>query len=383
MNFDRNEETPKETGLDSTPPTSIFDELNNTDPNESQPFYKKKAFLIAMGILSFLLVISVVFMIMTAGGKEEVRQQAVTKPDPEIQKLQEEAAQERAAQAIPEIDPAIAALPSDDFVFSETPVFTLADQSVKDIIRDIPSLIDDGQRIIAPDGSFIYKNDPVFLQGLDETRNLIESEIKERRLLEKKTNSVSGETDWYIRSGEGFTDEDFVPIESPQEATILRNQLREFAKQTIDNKLHQANWQSANPQPQGQQAPVATVDPALSEAERERLLKMVETQRNNNLELVRQNKELREEMIDIKKKVVDMVQRLEDSPNVNARLRATMIPESTGWKVTAVMGDRVYLINKKTKETVTLSQGDKIPSSQLIISHADENTGIVLVTPSE
>lgn len=381
MNFDKKDDNAVK---DSTSdiPTSLADELHKEEVPESKPFYKALPFIIGMGVLGALLIVGIVFSMLLGGSDDESNQQAIAQQQAEqaeLEALQQQELEERAAKATPSLDPAIAALPADDYVFSSTPILALAEQSVDNIFADIPVFMDNGNEIIAPDGRYLYRNDPYVLSTLEETKNIIMAEVEGNRLLEPRVSSVSGEQSWYIRSGEGFTDEDFVEIMSPQEASVLRNQWREFAIQKVQDKLAQANWQ-VRQEEQVVQQPV--IDPALTQEERDRLLTMIETQRSNNLELVRENKELREEMLDTRKKVVNLVQRLEDSPNVNARLRATMIPESTGWKVSAVVGDRVYLMNKD-KETVTLSQGDKLPSSQLTISHADENTGIVLVTPSE
>lgn len=348
------------------------------NPKPAQPsFFKSKTFygLIAFATLLFVIIL---YVVVSSLGKAEPQKQAIVEQTPEeIQLLQEQAAAEEAAAAQAAIDPAIASLPPDDFVFSSEPIKALAYQSTNNVIADLTEYTQNGNEILTTDGRFLPLNDPYFTQIQTETFNMVESYTSGNRLLELRAKA--GEEGWYIRNGMGFEDSDFVPIQTAVPAAELRQTSRNYAAQEMRNKLANAPWQTR--QADIAQAPVAYVDPALTEEERDRLLTIVETQRSNNLELVRKNKELREEKVEVKGKVVELVQRLEDNPKIGAKLRATMIPPESGWKVSAIVGDRIYLVSKEGV-MVTLSQGDKLPSSDLIISHADENTGIVLVTPA-
>lgn len=356
-------------------PKSMAESLVKS-PKPAQPsFFKSKTFfgLVAFATLLFAIIIYVVIASMS---KAEPQTQAIPEQTPEeIQMLQEQAARDDAAAAEAAIDPAIAILPPDDYVFSSDPIKALAYQSANNVLDDIPEYTKNGSELIANDGQFLLLSDPYFTQAQTETFNMVEAYTTGNRLLEQRTQS--GEESWYIRNGVGFEDQDFVPIQTAVPAAELRAASRNYAAQEMRNKLANAPWQTRP----AEIAPVAYVDPALTEEERDRLLTIVDTQRSNNLELVRKNKELREEKVEVKNKVVDLVQRLEDSSKVSAALRATMLPPESGWKVSAIVGDRIYLINKDNL-MVTLAQGDRLPDSDLIISHADENTGIVLVTPA-
>lgn len=364
----------------SDEPMSLADSLVDDGKPQKTSFFKTKTFYIIAGVVSAVIFIAVLMLVLLSGGDEQQPQQRSLEQQQQMseeQRLAQEEQRRRVTEATPSIDPQIAALPSDDFVFSPIPVRHIGEQSVKSVFEDMPEYRSDGMRIIAPDNRFLAVNDPYVLGSLEEVSNMVSAYIEEQRLIEERIDA-SGEPAWFIRSGEGFSDENYYPIQTADKATELRNNMRAYAVAQMKEKMYSAPWQTPEPEVVAQQP---QVNPALTEEERERLLTMIETQRTNNLELVRENKQVREDMIDLKQKIASLVQRLEDSPNVNARLRATMIPESTGWKVTAVVGDRVYLINS-AKETVTLSQGDKIPSSDLVVSHTDENTGIVLVTPT-
>lgn len=368
---------PQGVKLGSPKPKSAAESLVKNPKPAAPSFFKTKTFygLIAFATLLFAIILYVVIASMS---KAEPQQQAIPEQTPEeIQMLQEQAAAEEAAAAQAAVDPAIASLPPDDFVFSSEPIKALAYQSTNNVVNDMAEYTQNGAEILTTDGRFMPVNDPYFTQAQTETFNMVEAYTRDNRLLELRTKT--GEESWYIRSGLGFEDVDFVPIETPAAAADLRMTSRNYAVQEMRNKLANAPWQTR--QSDIQVAPVAYVNPALSEEERDRLLTMVETQRSNNLELVRKNKELREEKVEVKNKVVDLVQRLEDSPKVAVKLRATMIPPESGWKVSAIVGDRIYLINT-ANEVVTLSQGDRLPNSDLIISNADESTGIVLVTPA-
>lgn len=362
----------------SDEPVSLADSLVDDGQPPKESFFKTKGFYAIIGVVSVLFIALIAILLMSGGEEARPQQQSIEQSAPEDMRLAQEEQRNRAAEATPSLDPEIAALPSDDFVFSSTPVLALGEQSIRNIFEEMPLFINDGARITAPDGKFMVANDPYILNSLNETANMVSGYVQEQRLIEERVDE-SGNSSWFIRSGEGFSDENYVPIQTAKDATILRDQMRQYALTKMQEKMAVAPWQT--PQAQESNGPQIVINPALTQEERERLLTMIETQRANNLELVRENKEVREDMIDLKKKIASLVQRLEDSPSVNARLRATMIPESTGWKVTAVVGDRVYLINE-AKETVTLSQGDRIPSSNLIVSHTDESTGIVLVTPA-
>lgn len=369
-----NKPNPKDQGVKLNKPQSMADSLVKNPKAQQPSFFKSKTFY---GLLAFatLLFVVILWVVIASMGKSEPSTQPIQETSAEeLALLQEQAARDDAAAKAALVDPAITALPPDDFVFSSDPIKALAFQSTTDLVSQMPEYTSNGAEILTTDGKFLPLNDPYFTQAQVETATMVEAYTAGNRLIEQRAQA--GEEGWYIRNGLGFEDADYVPIQTAAPAMELRTSSRNYAAQEMRNKLAQAPWQTRQTD-----IVVAPVDPALSEEERDRLLTIVETQRSNNLELVRKNKELREERVEVKDKVVDLVQRLEDNSRVAARLRATMIPPESGWKVSAIVGDRIYLINT-SGAMVTLSQGDKLPDSQLIISHADENTGIVLVTPA-
>lgn len=358
-------------------PQSTTDSLVK-NPKPTQPsFFKTKTFYGLIGFFLFISIAVIWVAVASISNSPAPKSQAIQEPSPEeVAAMQAEAAQAEAAAAQPVVDPAIAVLPPNDFVFSSEPIKALAFQSTDNIVNEMPEYTSNGAEILTTDGRFLPMSDPYFTQSQVETANMVEAYVASNRLLELRAqNGVEG---WYIRNGLGFEDVDYVPIQTAQPAAELRQSTRNYAAQEMRNKLAQAQFQTR--QNELVVAPVI-IDPALSEEERDRLLTMIETQRSNNIELIRTNKELREEQIEVKGKIVDLVQRLEDNSRVGAKLRATMIPASSGWKVSAIVGDRIYLTNKEGL-MVTLAQGDRLPNSDLIISHTDENTGIVLVTPA-
>lgn len=359
-------------------PQSMTDSLVKNPKPTAPSFFKTKTFY---GLVGFFLFISIViiWVVYASMSSPAPKAQAIQEPSPEeVAAMQAEAAAAEAAAAQPVVDPAIASLPPNDFVFSSEPIKALSFQSADNIVNELPEYTSNGAEILTTDGRFLPMSDPYFTQSQVETANMVEAYVASNRLLELRAqNGVEG---WYIRNGLGFEDVDYVPLQTAQPAAELRQSTRNYAVQEMRNKLAQAPFQTRQ-NDLSAQAPVVVVDPALSEEERDRLLTMIETQRSNNIELVRTNKELREEQLEVKDKIVDLVQRLEDNAKVGAKLRATMIPASSGWKVSAIVGDRIYLTDKAGM-MVTLAQGDRLPNSDLVISHADENTGIVLVTPA-
>lgn len=368
--------------IDTDDSLPMMDALQKDNlPPKPVPFTKTKAFyglligsLIALIFLAWLL-------ISVLGGDESPATQPIAQPTAEeLRQAELEEAEAALAERQPIAAP-ITNLPANDFTLAADPVAALATQSVEGLIREMPEYTVVGNDVITPDGRLMPTNDPYILQILDETRNMVAGYVLENRFLDSRFQD--GQEAWYIRNGEGFNDEDYVPITNDVASTNLRDNMRIYAMEQLRPKIAAAPWQvRQDPVAAVVQAqPQVVINPALTEAERDRLLTMIDTQRNNNLELARENQDLREEQQEVKNKVVNLVQRLEDSPAVSAKLRATMIPESSGWKVSAIVGDRIYLINKDNI-TVTLSQGDKLPDSDLIISHSDESSGIVLVTPS-
>lgn len=367
--------------IDTDDSLPMMDALQKDNlPPKPVPFTKTKAFY-GLLIGSLIAIIFLVWLLMSVlGGDKSPAAQPIAQPTAEeLRQAQLEEAEAALAERQP--DAPISNLPANDFTFAADPVAALATQSVEGLINEMPEYTVVGNDIMTPDGRLMPTNDPYVLQILDETRNMVAGYVLENRFLDSRFQD--GQEAWYIRSGEGFNDEDYVPITDNIASTNLRDNMRIYAMEQLRPKMAAAPWQV-------RQDPVAAVveaqpqvviNPALTEAERDRLLTMIDTQRNNNLELARENQDLRKEQQEVKNKVVNLVQRLEDSPAVSAKLRATMIPESSGWKVSAIVGDRIYLINKDNI-TVTLSQGDKLPDSDLIISHSDESSGIVLVTPS-
>ena len=80
--------------------------------------------------------------------------------------------------------------------------------------------------------------------------------------------------------------------------------------------------------------------------------------------------------------VNNVLQKVEDNRYASNKLQATMIPQSTGFKVISVLGDRVWL-EDKNGELFSLTQGEKLPNTELKINDINSSTGVVLVTPSK
>lgn len=365
--------------VNDKPPQSIASELQKTPKKTEKSFFKTPTFygLVAFIILVFILII---WALLFAGNDTAPQTAAIDQQTAEEMRQEDAAMQAKLeAEQQPLVDPLLASIPPDDFIFSPQPVQALASQSTDNLISELPDFVDNGTELLAPDGTYMPINSPYVTQSMAEVYNMVEGYITTNRLLDLR--NADGVDAWYIRIGQGFEDADYVPLKDPTASAEIRQNMRRYAAAEMRTKLLKAPWLNRQQVPQAGQQPFAAVDPALTVEERERLLSMVDTQRSNNLDLVRENKNLRNEKNEIKNTVVNLVQRIEDSPKINANLRATMIPKESGWKVTAVVGDRIYLTNSEGV-LITLAQGDKLPNSELLISHADENTGLVLVTPA-
>lgn len=351
--------------------------IEDEEDDEVVPFVQTKAFKILLASTAAFLLFLFAIVYFISGDDPETNTVAVDQLTSEQQRAID--AEQIRQEQLQTVQPVISNLPINDYVLSTEPIGSLATQSTANLMTEIPEYTNNGIEVLTADGRFMNASDPYLAQSQNEVYNMTEAYITGNRILEYRT-LADGSASWYIRTGQGFEDIDYVPITDVAAANTLRLNMRQYAAQAMRDKLNTAPWQTRqSPIANASNAPV--IEQSLSTEERDRLLSMVEAQRNNNLELVRANKELREERQEVKSKVVELVQRIEDNPKVGLRLRATTIPPESGWKVTAINGDRIYLISTNTNEIVSLTLGDKLPDSSLIVSHVDESTGIVLVTP--
>lgn len=121
----------------------------------------------------------------------------------------------------------------------------------------------------------------------------------------------------------------------------------------------------------------------INDEERQLLNSIIQELRTQNKNTKDELKAAAAEKKSVEKELVQLRQRVEDNPALKNIVRASMLPKSTGYKLDAVMGDKIFLRNIKTDEISILQAGQNIPNTSFSISSADMDTGIVLVTPSK
>lgn len=157
--------------------------------------------------------------------------------------------------------------------------------------------------------------------------------------------------------------------------TIATNAEMLAAKIWSDN-IAQARMMIPPPAPEPAPAPVDTGISAAQRAEYNRLLQEADAWQK---ELVRENKRKDEELAAQQKQMVEVLQKVEDNPTANNNMRARMLSTATNMKVQAIQGDLVFLEDKNGK-IHSYRIGDALPNTDLVISSADANTGLVYVT---
>lgn len=172
----------------------------------------------------------------------------------------------------------------------------------------------------------------------------------------------------------------FEVVDDVATLNAIEQQAQQSAQTALQSELTNYIPPVQPQQAQAQQQPTPIPDSVITQAEKSRYLRLIELQRQENQDIRRENIELSKKLGEQQKSVTTIIQKLEDVPEVNRKLRATMLPKSTGMSVQAVVGDRVWLKNKQG-DLITLSIGEAVPDTNLRIADVQEDTNLVMVTP--
>lgn len=143
--------------------------------------------------------------------------------------------------------------------------------------------------------------------------------------------------------------------------------------------IAQARLQLPPPAPDAQVLPQQQVDTGISQAQRAEYNRLLQEADAWQKELIRENQRYKEEMAKQQKQMIEVLQKIEDSPVASANMRARMISTATDMKVQAIQGDLIFLEDKQG-QVHTYRVGDTLPGTGLVISNADSGTGLVYVT---
>jgi hypothetical protein len=392
--------TKKPDGAGEVTKTQTQTSLVGTLKNGAKPAPKKGLFsnpLVIIGVIfGALLLIGLLVALFAMGGD---------KPEPKKIEDGQTAASAPAAQTnVVASTVSITTTPTapvdpTDFSVSLTPIETLATQSVEAAVSETPQYKQAGGTGFSyPNGQMIPLTDPLVVTAKQAATKRVVDVINTNGFLQQRSvNGVgqsNGQSSWFIKvpKQEGTENmPEYVPVTDPNASKLLKEgmkgQATSFLTEELDKVAQGANaagQQTLAQQPVAQAVPVQAVpvQGVITQEEKQGYLDLISKQRMDNRELVRENKELKQKMQEQKQQIVNVLQKVEDNRYASNKLQATMIPQSTGFKVISVLGDRVWLENKNG-ELFSLTQGEKLPNTELKINDINSSTGVVLVTPSK
>lgn len=392
--------TKKPDGTGEVTKTQTQTSLVGTLKNGAKPAPKKGLFsnpLVIIGVIfGALLLIGLLVALFAMGGD---------KPEPKKIEDGQTAASAPAAQTnVVASTVSITTTPTapvdpTDFSVSLTPIETLATQSVEAAVSETPQYKQAGGTGFSyPNGQMIPLTDPLVITAKQAATKRVVDVINTNGFLQQRSvNGVgqsNGQSSWFIKvpKQEGTENmPEYVPVTDPNASKLLKEgmkgQATSFLTEELDKVAQGANaagQQTLAQQPVAQAVPVQAVpvQGVITQEEKQGYLDLISKQRMDNRELVRENKELKQKMQEQKQQIINVLQKVEDNRYASNKLQATMIPQSTGFKVISVLGDRVWL-EDKNGELFSLTQGEKLPNTELKINDINSSTGVVLVTPSK
>lgn len=336
------------------------------------------------------LVVVFIFVYMLFGGSKEPVEQNVEVEVPQSSELDTGA---DSAPILPVEETPNDLLVQDDAVVVVDPfespdlINAVTDEAVTTAIKSDPSYTEN-VGLLMPDGTMFALNSSEFVALKQEVGAPVHGLVTS---LVQIQPSDTGDVWMYndIDSGQGP-----IPLAS-QEA---KSKVMALSVQSANDSLQNVK---ARYTPQ-QQAQVAQTDPnqpiqqqpqepvqrivevsTINDEERQLLNSIIQELRTQNKNTKDELKAANAEKKSIERELVQLRQRVEDNPALKTIVRASMLPKSTGYKLDAVMGDKIFLRNINTDEISILQTGQNIPNTSYNISSADMDTGIVLVTPSK
>ena len=266
--------------------------------------------------------------------------------------------------------------PPDYFLASPTPIQTLANQLSNKALLEHPAYAP-GMGFTLQDGTVYPDGSPEFIALRQDLNNRILMDLTSRTQVQ--TDSQTGKTVVMVRDENTGQ---MMPLSSETAASAFENQAYRSASLAVDNLIAQKSMEARNNA--AQEEPVVekevVVESVLTDDEKRKYITLIETQERENQKLRDQMAALQKDMLEQRNQVVDVIQRIEDSPSASKRLRASMLPKVTGLQQHTIVGDRVWFKDNEGNLT-THSIGEVIDGTSLMISGTDESSGVVLVTP--
>lgn len=251
--------------------------------------------------------------------------------------------------------------------FHPQPLESLIDESIQKAIDSSP--YNQGGIIVSPNGTQMVPNSPEYFMVVNGIRESQKAKLMQTYPIEPRgayqqiyhLDPVAGER---------------VAISDPNDILTIETQ----TAQDIATQLNNAIISLPAPvKEQNQKYEPKIID--MTDDQRQRYMSLIQNLRDWNRNLQAENADLKKQLAQQEKGVTNIIQKLEDSPTANERLRATMLPKSTGLKTEAMVGGRAWVRDTKTGDLYSLEVGSVIPNTQLRVAELKEDTGIVMVTP--
>lgn len=336
------------------------------------------------------LVIIFVFVYMLFGGSEEKVEQSVEVVVPQSSEL-DTGASSAPILPVDEMEPDLLANDTTVVVVdpfeSPDPINAITEAAVTTAISSDPSYTEN-VGLLMPDGTMFAANTAEFAALKQEVGGPVHAKVTGMVITQPSENGDI----WMfndVDSGQGP-----IPLATQEAkgkvmagAVQASNQSLQTVKARYTPQQQEVAQVDPNQQvnPQQAQQPVQQVVEisSINDEERQLLNSIVQELRIQNKNTKADLQSAKEDKRNIEKELVQLRQRVEDNPALKNIVRATMLPKSTGYKLDAVMGDKIFLRNIKTDEITILQPGQNIPTTTYSITSADMDTGIVLVTPSK
>lgn len=369
--------------------SSLVSTLKSNDKAPKKKGIKDNPLMIIGIIVATLFIIGMIIMalmVSSNNSKKEKEKQAALEKSAQMASAAASTPPATVQAATP--NPTVVVDPN-DFTVAPDPIQALATQSVTAAIPNTPQYkLGNGVTFTFPDGRSLAFTDPLVTTAKSNATQSVANYLTQNSILQKRSmNGVgdsNGQEAWYIRMPKDPANPnapEFLPITDIKASQLLREgmagQAATFMTQELDNAM------KSKPTDQPVASQVQAVVPVKDEsvitlAEKQGYMDLIAKQRTENLDLIRQNKELKQKMQEQKSQITSVLQKIEDNRYASNKLQASSIPASTGYKVVSVMGDRVWLEDKQG-ELTSVAVGETLPNTRLKLDH-DVN-GVIVVTP--
>lgn len=267
--------------------------------------------------------------------------------------------------------------PEGYYLASPTPIQELGRQATQKALTDHSAYVL-GQGLVLANGVTLGENTPELIMMRDGVAATTTQQLQ--AMTQTQVDPTTGNAVILVRDD---ATGQMIPLSVSAQASAFEAQAYRIAATNLDAQiLSQSNA--------GAQNVTAVVEPVverqivvesvLDDTEKRKFLDLIETQERENERLRDKIADVREDMLDQRKQVVDVMQRIEDSPVASQRLRATMLPKNAGLTQQGIVGDRVWFEDSAGRLS-TYRIGEVIEGTELMISGTDEASNIVFVTP--